>query len=170
MIDVDKYKELIEREIIDRPISVRALAKEIKISYQTIYAILHRKYDAIKTTTRLRLDNYFKIASERDPTPEELQAQIKELEVQVKLKPGLLNDIQIDLYEADRLKKTYLADDGNIRFFARLSGVDAGDAKDTRAWFEKLRPDTQKNLLKLFWLCDQVLAREALRAGEGEER
>lgn len=166
MIDVDKYKELIEREIVDRPISVRDLAKEIKISYQTIYAILHRKYDAIKTTTKLKLDSHYGIASEREPTHGELQAQIKELEAQVKLKPDLLNDIHIDVYEEDRLKKTYLAEDGNIRFFARLSGFKADDTKDTRVWFEKLRPQTQKNLIKLFWLCDQILAREALRAGE----
>ena len=167
MIDVDKYKELIESEIVDRPISVRDLAKEIKISYQTIYAILHRKYDAIKTTTKLKLDSHYGIASERELTHGELQAQIKELEAQVKLKPDLLNDIHIDVYEEDRLKKTYLAEDGNIRFFARLSGVDA-DGEDARAWFKKLRPQTQKNVLKLFWLFDQILVREGLSAGEGK--
>jgi len=167
MIDVDKYKELIEREIVERPISVRDLAKEIKISYQTIYAILHRRYDEMKTTTRLKLDNHFGIASEREPTHEELQAQIQELEARVRIKPGLLNDIHIDPYEEDRLKKTHLAENGNVRFFARLSGVDAGEPKDARAWFEKLRPQTQKNLIKLWWLFDQILVREGLSAGEG---
>ena len=154
MTNTEKYKELIEHEIIERGISVRALAKEMKISYQTIYAILHLRYDAVKTTTQLRLDNYFGLKAE--PTREELQAQIGVLEAQVAQRPDILNRVHIDPYESDRLKKTYLAEDGNVRFFARLSGV---DAKNPQEWFGKLRPETQDNLLKLFWLFDQIVQR-----------
>jgi len=154
MTNTEKYKELIEHEIIERGISVRALAKEMKISYQTIYAILHLRYDAVKTTTQLKLDNYFGLKAE--PTREELQAQIGVLEAQVAQRPDILNRVHIDPYESDRLKKTYLAEDGNVRFFARLSGV---DAKNPQEWFGKLRPETQDNLLKLFWLFDQIVQR-----------
>lgn len=154
MNEIDRYKELIENEIVERPISVRDLAEDIGISYQTIYAILHRKYDALKTTTRLKIDKHYGLASE--PTREELQAQIGELETQIAQRPDILNRVHIDPYEADRLKKTYLAEDGNVRFFARLSGV---DAKNPQEWFSKLRPETQNNLLKLFWLFDEVVKR-----------